>query len=112
MNKQTTGWQTRITFGHPSLADKFNWQAWIGYRRVERDATVDAFTDQDFHLGGTDAKGYFLGGRFAFEKNSTVGLRWFSAKQIDGVELAGADSVLAGLPLAIDVLQLDVTTAF
>jgi hypothetical protein len=47
-----------------------------------------------------------------FEKNSTIALRWFSAKQINGVELAGADSVLGGLPLAIDVLQLDVTAAF
>jgi len=47
-----------------------------------------------------------------FEKNSTVSVRWFSAKQIDGVELAGADSVLAGLPYAVDTLQLDVTAAF
>ena len=26
------------------------------------DAVLDAFTDSDFHLGGTDAKGYYLGG--------------------------------------------------
>jgi hypothetical protein len=94
------------------MAQKNSWQAWIGYRYVQRDATLDAFTDQDFHLGGTDAKGYFIGARYAFEKNSAIGLRWFSAKQIDGVELAGADSQLGGLPLAIDVLQLDITSSF
>jgi hypothetical protein len=112
VNKQTKGWQTRLTVGYPSMEQKFGWQAWLGYRYVERDATLDAFTDQDFHLGGTDAKGYFVGARFAFEKNSAIGFRWFSAKQIDGVELAGADSVLSGLPLAIDVLQVDITSAF
>jgi len=112
VDKQTTGWQAQVNVGHPTMGRKFNWNAWIGYRYVERDATVDAFTDQNFHLGGTDAKGYYLGGSFAFEKNSFISLRWFSAKQIDGVELAGADSVLSGLPLAIDVLQLDINAAF
>jgi hypothetical protein len=112
VDKQTTGWQTEVRVGYPTMAQKFNWQAWLGYRYAERDSTVDAFTDQNFHLGGTDAKGYYLGGRFAFEKNSSIDLRWFSAKQIDGVELAGADAVLSGLPLAIDVLQLDINAAF
>jgi len=112
VDRQVKGWQTRVTVGHPDLTQKWNWQAWLGYRYAQRDSTVDAFTDQDFHLGGTDAKGYFLGARFAFEKNTALGFRWFSAKQIDGVELAGADSVLTGLPLAIDVLQVDITSAF
>jgi Putative porin len=112
VDRQIKGWQTRVTVGHPTMAQKWSWQGWFGYRYVQRDATVDAFTDQDFHLGGTDAKGYFLGGSFAFEKNSAISLRWFSAKQIDGVELAGADSVLSGLPLAIDVLQVDITSSF
>jgi hypothetical protein len=112
VNRQVEGWQARLTAGHPTMAARYNWQAWIGYRYVQRDATLDAFTDVDFHLGGTDAKGYFLGGSFAFDKNAYLSLRWFSAKQIDGVELAGADSQLSGLPLAIDVLQLDVNAAF
>jgi hypothetical protein len=112
VDKQVHGWQTRITVGMPTLQQKYSWQGYIGYRYVQRDATLDAFTDQDFHLGGTDAQGYFLGARFAFAKNSTVNLRWFSAKQIDGVQLAGADSILTGLPLAIDVAQLDFTSSF
>ena len=115
VNRQVEGWQSRLAVGYPTMARKYNWQAWIGYRYVQRDATVDAFTDQDFHLGGTDAKGYYLGGMWAFEKNSSISLRWFSAKQIDGVELAGQDNnplVSGGLPLAIDVLQLDIISAF
>jgi Putative porin len=112
VDKQVHGWQTRITVGAPTMKQKYAWQAYIGYRYAQRDSTVDAFTDQDFHLGGTDAQGYFLGARFAFEKNSTVTLRWYSAKEIDGVQLAGADSVLSGLPLAIDVAQLDFSSTF
>jgi hypothetical protein len=112
VKKQVRGWQTRLMVGYPTLTQQYSWQGFIGYRYVQRDATLDAFTDQDFHLGGTDAQGYYLGGRFAFEKNTAVTLRWYSAKQINGVQLAGADSVLSGLPLAIDVAQLDFTSAF
>ena len=61
---------------------------------------IDAFTDSDFHLGGTNATGYYFGGRYAFAANTTLGVRWFSAKQIEG------------LPLAIDVLQVDVIASF
>lgn len=112
VDKQTTGWQSQVTIGEPQLTRKYSWQATLGYRYVERDAVVDAFTDQNFHLGGTDAKGYYVSGRFAFETNTYLDLRWFSAKQINGVELAGADAVLSGLPYAVDVLQLDVNASF
>jgi Putative porin len=112
VDRQIKGWQTRVTVGYPTMQQKYAWQVYVGYRYVQRDATLDAWTDQDFHLGGTDAQGYFLGARYSFERNTFVNLRWFSAKQIDGVELAGADSSLGGLPLAIDVMQLDVMSSF
>jgi len=112
VNKEVKGWQTRIAVGYPDMQRRWAWQGYIGYRYVQRDAVLDAFTDQNFHLGGTDAQGYYLGGKFAFEPNTFVELRWFDAKQIDGVELAGADNQLGGLPLAIDVLQIDLRAAF
>jgi hypothetical protein len=100
IGKQSQGIQERITVGDISFARKYAWNAYVGYRHVESDAVVDAFTDADFHLGGTNATGYYLGARFAFERNSTIGFRWYSAKQI------------TGLPLAIDVLQIDLIAAF
>jgi Putative porin len=96
----TKGMQEKLTFGDASFSVKHSWQAYIGYRRVESDAVVDAFTDSDFHLGGTNTMGYYMGARYAFETNSTFGFRWYSAKQIDG------------LPLAIDVLQVDLIASF
>lgn len=97
---RTTGYQARLTVGHPRLRNAGQWQTYIGYRYLQRDATLDSFTDSEFHLGGTDARGYTLGGVVAFDKNTQIGLRWMSSKQIDG------------LPLAIDILQADVTTSF
>jgi hypothetical protein len=112
VDRQVDGWQTRVMIGYPTLTQRFSWQGYVGYRYVQRDATLDAFTDQDFHLGGTDAQGYYLGGSFAFAKNTYLNLRWFAAHQIDGVELAGADTLLSGLPLSINVLQLDLNASF
>ncbi|HUO44285.1 MAG TPA: putative porin [Burkholderiales bacterium] len=100
LEPRTTGYQTRLAVGMPAMQKRGDWQGFIGYRYVQRDATLDAFTDSDFHLGGTDAKGYFLGGSVTFEKNTFVRLRWLSGKEIDN------------LPLSIDVLQLDLNTKF
>jgi hypothetical protein len=97
---RTKGAQARVAVGDNSLAQRNAWQAFVGYRYIQRDAVVDAFTDSDFHLGGTNAKGYFLGGAYAFEKNTSVQLKWYSARQIDG------------LPLAINVLHLDFVASF
>ncbi|MCW5623144.1 MAG: putative porin [Burkholderiales bacterium] len=100
ISPRTTGYQARLTVGHPQLRNVGAWQAFLGYRYLQRDATLDAFTDSEFALGGTDVKGYFIGGWYAFDRNTQLGLRWMSSRQIDG------------LPLAIDVLQLDMLTNF
>jgi hypothetical protein len=100
LEPHTTGAQARLSFGDTTFVRQNSWQAYVGYRRVQSDAVVDAFTDADFRLGGTDAKGYYMGGRYAFAPNTTLGVRWYSAKQIDR------------LPLSIDVLQLDLIAAF
>jgi hypothetical protein len=98
--ERTTGAQVQLAVGDPDFTRRYSWRALVGYRYVQSDAVVDAFTDSDFHLGGTNAEGYILGGEFAFERNATLRVRWMSGKQIDG------------LPLAINVLQVDATGSF
>jgi hypothetical protein len=98
--ERTTGVQVQLKVGDPNFTRRYNWQGFVGYRYAQRDSVVDAFTDADFNLGGTNAQGYILGGEFAFETNSTLRVRWFSSRQIDG------------LPLAINLLQVDASTAF
>ncbi|MDP1927487.1 MAG: putative porin [Thiobacillus sp.] len=93
-------YQFKLTVGYPKLVEPDEWQAFIGYRYVETDAVLDAFTDSDFHLGGTNAKGFMIGGQYAIYKNTWVAARWMSADEI------------TGLPLAIDVFQLDLNAKF
>ena len=72
----------------------------LAYKRLEADSVLDAFTDSNFHLGGTDAKGWLIGGNYAIDKNAWVSARYFSADTI------------TGLPLSIDVLLLDFIAKF
>lgn len=98
--KRTLGWQTQVTVGKPAMALPGDWQAFFGYRYVQRDAVLDAFTDSDFNLGGTNAKGYFLGGSYGLDRNTWLTARWLSANSIDG------------LPFGVDTLQVDLNAKF
>jgi hypothetical protein len=100
VDKRDTGYQAELNFGRASLAEMGAWRAFFGYRYVQADAVLDAFTDSDFHLGGTDAKGYFVGFDYALTPRVFGRIRYLSANEIDGP------------PLGIDVLQLDLTASF
>lgn len=97
---ETTGYLGRVAIGMPNMLLKNDWQASITYRYLERDAVLDAFTDSDFHLGGTNNKGFILGGQYSFGKNTWVNARWLSSKEI------------SGLPLSVDVLQVNFNAKF
>ncbi|MDI4239613.1 putative porin, partial [Bradyrhizobium sp. Arg237L] len=64
------------------------------------DATLDAFADSDFGLGGTNLKGYFLGANVGLSENVWASMRWLSANNI------------AGSPYAVDVLLVDLNAKF
>lgn len=98
--KRTLGYMGKFTLGMPVVKNEDDWQVFLGYKYLERDATLDAFTDSDFRLGGTDSKGYFLGGLYGIGNNASVGLKWLSADAIDG------------LPFSVDVLQVDLNAKF
>jgi len=98
--EQTSAWQARVDWGWPKVDKAGNWNVFLAYKYVERDAVLDAFTDSDFHLGGTNAKGWFLGGNYGLMKNLWLTGRWLSA------------DVIEGPPFGIDILQLDINTRF
>lgn len=93
-------YQAQLRVGYPAPRNFGDWQGQLGYRYVESDALLDAFTDSDFHLGGTNAKGYYLGGSVGFAPNAVLGLRYLSATEVSGP------------PLSVDLLQLDVSVKF
>ncbi|MFN0041010.1 MAG: putative porin, partial [Burkholderiales bacterium] len=61
---RTLGYQFRLTVGQEKMEKRGDWQVSGGYKYLERDAVVDGFTESDFHLGGTDAKGWILGASY------------------------------------------------
>ncbi len=98
--EKTLGWHAKVTVGHPSIALPGDWQVFLGYRHLERDAALDAFVDSDFRLGGTDAKGYYLGALYGLDRNTWLSAKWMSADEIDG------------LPFGVDVFQVDLNAKF
>jgi hypothetical protein len=97
---KTNAWQFRADFGWPRAEVAGHWNVFAAYKYVERDAVLDSFTDSDFHLGGTNSKGWFIGGNYGLMKNVWLTGRWLSA------------DIITGPPLGIDVLQIDVNTQF
>jgi len=101
------GYQIGVAVGYPEIKEFGQWKAYLYYKYLGADAVVDAFTDYDFHLGGTDAKGWIFGADFGLAKNTWLSTRWLTANEIHGNQ---ADQF--GLPLAIDVLQVDLNVRF
>lgn len=94
------GYQLRLDLGVPEIHERGEWQTYVAYKYIQSDAVLDALNDQDFNLGGTNAKGFIVSGAYGLDKNTWLSLRWLSTDQISGV------------PLSIDVLQLDLSTRF
>jgi hypothetical protein len=86
--------------GAAALEKRWDWQVFGGYRWVESDAVVDGFNDSDFGGGGTNLKGFTIGGNLALSKNVFVGVRYLSAASI------------AGPTFKEDIIQLDLNARF
>ena len=97
---QTQGYQVGVSVGYPEMWALGQWRTYSYYRYLQADAVIDAFTDPDFHLGGTNAKGWILGADFGLTKNLWLSFKWTTANEISGP------------PLAIDSLFIDVNTRF
>jgi hypothetical protein len=95
-----TAWFTSVVMGDPALEKMWDWQAGLGYRYVESDAVMDAFTDSNFGGGGTNVQGFTLGANIAITRAARWGVRWMSADEI------------AGPALSSDILQIDFNAKF
>lgn len=117
---KTSGYQLRLQAGSKTLTERGNWSTFIAYRLFERDAWVDAFTDTTWNLGGTGYKGFSLGATYAIDRNTTIGARWTSTRNLDDGQrfllIPGDPSSLSGnlssAPMKIDVLQVEVNSRF
>jgi hypothetical protein len=94
VDEKTTGYDFGINVGYTDALTPGNWNVGLNYRYLERDAVLDAFSESDFHVGGTDGKGYKLAFRYGIVKNTWLQLRLISTNEIDGPPL-GVMTVLA-----------------
>jgi len=94
------GYQVRATVGYPEVRERWQWNLSAAYKYLQSDAVPDAFTDSDFHLGGTNAKGYIIGATLGVAHNINVAARWSSASEV------------TGMPYTVDVVQVDVNARF
>lgn len=95
-----TAWNVGLVVGRSVFEKAGDWNISFGYRHVESDSVVDAFTDSDFAGGGTNVKGYTIGAAVALSPRVKLGARWMGANQI------------AGPPLKTDVLLIDLSAKF
>jgi len=96
-----TAWMLHAAFGTSmDLRRSGEWLTFLGYKYIQPDALPDAYNDSSFHLGGTNAKGYYLGAAYAFNEHLYFRGRWMSSEEVYGA------------PLAIDVLQFELNARF
>jgi hypothetical protein len=98
--EENSGYQLGMLVGHPSVSSLWNWNAALTYRYLEADAVPDAFTDSDFHDGGTNAKGWIFNASLGVWRNIWFSLSYYSTDEISGP------------PLAIDTLFVDLNAKF
>lgn len=107
---RTDAWHVQASVGRRKVRRARDWQAFAGYKYIEADAVLDAFNDSDFHLGGTDAKGWYLGGSYGLMDDTWLTARWMSSDEIDGYN--GSDGSAGSQKLGIDTFQLDLNARF
>lgn len=100
IQKDTTGYQLELMVGHSKVKNFGEWQGAFTYKYVGADAVLDAFTDSDFHMGGTNAQGWILKMEFGIMKNMWLTTRWLTSDEIHGPQLM------------IDQLQADLSVSF
>jgi len=95
-----TGWYTMLYFGDAAIKERWDWNMYVGYRKVESDSVVDGFADADFGLGGTNFKGPTIGGNLAIANDIWLELKWMPA------------ATISGPTYKVNVIQMDVNSKF
>ncbi|WP_018413448.1 putative porin [Methyloversatilis thermotolerans] len=105
-----TAYHVRVTVGMPSVRLAEDWQVFLAYKYIGSDALIDGFTDSDFGLGGTNLKGFVLGGSYGLYRDTALGLRWYSARNIHSMTYD--PTLIADQRYEVDTLMVDMNVRF
>lgn len=99
-DRRNQGYELSAYGGHPEVEGFMTWRVGGRYVYLEADATLDAYANSNFQLGGTNYKGWQIDAMLGLSEATFARLRYFSTNEITEV------------PLGIDVLLLDLQTNF
>lgn len=111
LDGKDSGYLGKITVGYPTIAKRGEWNVSLAYRYLGSDAVLDAFTNSDFGMGGTNNKGYVLGGSYGLDKNTWVSARWMASQLIDSMA-PQTTATATPTKLSVDLLQIDLNSKF
>ncbi len=90
----------RVSVGNPAIVKRWDWNVSLAYKYIESDSVLASLNDSDFHLGGTNAKGFVLAGNVGIARNTWLAAHWLSSTQV------------SGQPYQVDVIQADLNVKF
>ena len=99
-DRRNQGYELSVYGGHPEVEGFMTWRVGGRYVYLEADATLDAYANSNFQLGGTNYKGWQIDAMLGLTQSSFARIRYFSTKEITEV------------PMGVDVLLLDFQTNF
>jgi hypothetical protein len=105
------GYLGKVSVGHPTTYIPGSWNVSLAYRWLGSDAVVDAYTNSDFGMGGTNSKGYILGGSYGIYKNTWVSGRLMASQLIDSMA-PKTTSTATPTKLSVDLLQIELNSRF
>jgi polyhydroxyalkanoate synthesis regulator phasin len=98
--EEVVGFQLGTKIGYQKIREAGDWSVSMYYRRLESDAVLDAYTDSDFHDGGSNAVGWTSDFNLGLYKDVWLAVTWITANEISGPQLW------------VDSLQVDVNARF
>lgn len=102
------GYHLRLGLGALDVREQGDWQVSMSFKRVGSDAVLDAFTDSDLGLGGTNVKGYTLAMQYGLYRNTVLGARFLSGKSID----SPINDFNSDAKFGVSSMQLDLNVKF
>ncbi len=102
------GFMARVQVGALQVTKAGQWSASLAYRYLGSDAVLDAFTNSDFGLGGTNNKGIVMGVNYGLYDNTALSARWMSSNPIDSFG-SGTSPMTR---LSVDTIQFELSSKF
>ena len=112
LDVDTFGFLTSIKLGSTSIKQRGDWRLSAAYRRIGSDAVLDAFTDSDFGMGGTNNKGFMLNYSLGIAPNTWLSAKWMSSDLLDAMIPNATGGTNAKTKFSVDSLYFDLNTRF